>query len=101
MIGSSAMTRRASSRRTRWVSSKSASAITNVRVNRPEISDEMPEKSVASRRRAPPKSVAARMTPAETMPMQISLARVIASMKAPASGPPVAPSSSLAIIATV
>ena len=54
MTGSSAMTRRASSRRTGWVSSKSAPAIANVPVNRPEISDEM-----AAKKRSQPASGAA------------------------------------------
>ena len=44
MTGSSAMTRRTSSRRTGWVSSKSAPARANVRVNRPVISAEMAAK---------------------------------------------------------
>ena len=73
----------------------------NVPANRPAISDEMAANSAASRRRAPPKSVRPRTTPAETIPMQISLARVTARKKACPFGPPVAPSWSLATIATV
>ena len=41
------------------------------------------------------------MTPAQTMPMQISLARSTASMKACPLRPPTAPSWSLAMIAAV
>ena len=82
MTGSSAMTRRTSSRRTVWVSSNPAPAVANVPVNRPLISAEMAANRVASRRWAPPKSVAASTMPAQTMPMQISLARSTASRKA-------------------
>jgi hypothetical protein len=57
--------------------------------------------TVASRRRAPPKSVAASTTPAQTIPMQISLARVTASINASPLAPPVAPNSSLATMAAV
>jgi len=39
--------------------------------------------------------------PAQTMPMQISLARIMARVKAWPFAPPVAPSSSLAMIAAV
>jgi hypothetical protein len=57
--------------------------------------------NAASRCRAPPKSVPARTT-ALTIPMQISLARVTASRKAASAfGPPVAPSSSAAMITAV
>jgi hypothetical protein len=41
------------------------------------------------------------MTPEQTMPMQISLVRVIASMKASPLVPPVAPNSSLAMISAL
>jgi len=56
---------------------------------------------VANRRFALPRSVTARTTPAQTMPMQISVQRITANVKASPFTPPVAPSSLPAIIAAV
>jgi hypothetical protein len=71
-LGSLAMTRRRSSRRTRWVSSKLAPATAKVPVKRAVISDEMTANSAASRRRVWPKSVPVGTTPALTMPISLA-----------------------------
>jgi hypothetical protein len=57
------MTRRTSSRRTVWVPSNSAPAVTSVPLKRALISAETAAIRVASRRWAPPKSVRARPQP--------------------------------------
>lgn len=76
-------------------------ASANVSANPRVISADSVATSAASRCGALPKSVPARTMPAHTMPMQISLARVMASMKTCPSGPPVAPNVSLPMIAAV
>jgi hypothetical protein len=55
----------------------------------------------ASARRAPPTSVQASTTPAQMIPMQISVARPIASVSTSPWAPPVAPSSYMATIKAV
>jgi hypothetical protein len=57
----------------------------------PAISAEMAANSVASRRLALPKSVARSTTPADTMPMQISVQRMTASIKTSPFAPPGCP----------
>jgi len=101
MAGSRAMMRRMNSRRTGCVSGRSGPAVASVPTNRPMICSAKPARTAANLRRAPPKSVAARTTPAQTIPMQISLTRVTANMKTSWEAPPVAPSSSLATITAV
>ncbi len=95
------MTCRTSSRRTGCMSDNADSASANAAPNLLAISADKPASSAASRRGAAPNSVPARTMPAHTMPIQISLTRVIASVKASPLAPPTAPSSSLAMIAAV
>ena len=73
----------------------------SARVRPPATSADRLASNVASRRRVPPRSVLARTTPAHTMPIQVSVARATARLKASPLGPPTAPSSLPAIIAAV
>jgi hypothetical protein len=95
------MTRRTNSRRSVCVSVSCGPVSANVRENPAAISVAILATDAASRRWAPPKSVAARMTPALAIPMQISLARQTASMKTSELAPPVAPRLSAAMIVAV
>jgi hypothetical protein len=101
MTGSSAMTWRTRSRRTGRVSASAGPVSGKVAARRPTMSADSAANCAASRRRAPPKSVAASTAPAQTMPMPISLARLTASRNTSGLVPPVAPSSSAAMIAAV
>src|SRR5216683_2276092 len=99
MTGSSAMTRRIRSRRVDRVSSPIGPA--SVADNPAVTSAERAANWAASRLRARPKSVPATTIPAHTIPMQISLTRVTANVKASPFTPPVAPSRSLAMTTAV
>ncbi len=99
MTGSSAMTRRMRSRRVDRVSSPIGPA--SVADNPAVTSAERAANWAASRLRARPKSVPATTIPAHTIPMQISLTRVTANVKASPFTPPVAPSRSLAMTTAV
>ena len=81
MAASSAVTRRMRSRRTARVFDCSGPTSKNVPLSPSTISTEIVASWAANRCRASPKSVLASITPAQIIPVQISLARVTAKIK--------------------